>query len=222
MTTLGQDFSVRFLINLVFTVFLIYGSYFRKSKNYHISASFTLFGVGIFVITYILRGAEMSMGFAFGLFAVFTMLRYRTEPISIKEMTYLFLVIALALLSAVSQVSMFELSVLNAMLCCTALLVDSKLLQERYSTKMITYEKIELIKPHRRKELLDDLSQRTGLNISKIQINNIDFLRDVATIMISYQQDHKLDDALFLEQLRLNQAVHGADNEEKSELVSST
>ncbi|HFB66403.1 MAG TPA: DUF4956 domain-containing protein [Aeromonadales bacterium] len=222
MTTLGQDFSVRFLINLVFTVFLIYGSYFRKSKNYHISASFTLFGVGIFVITYILRGAEMSMGFAFGLFAVFTMLRYRTEPISIKEMTYLFLVIALALLSAVSQVSMFELSVLNAMLCCTALLVDSKLLQERYSTKMITYEKIELIKPHRRKELLDDLSQRTGLNISKIQINNIDFLRDVATIMISYQQDHKLDDALFLEQLRLNQAVHGADNEDKSELVSST
>ncbi len=222
MTTLGQDFSVRFLINLVFTVFLIYGSYFRKSKNYHISASFTLFGVGIFVITYILRGAEMSMGFAFGLFAVFTMLRYRTEPISIKEMTYLFLVIALALLSAVSQVSMFELSVLNAMLCCTALLVDSKLLQERYSTKMITYEKIELIKPHRRKELLDDLSQRTGLHISKIQINNIDFLRDVATIMISYQQDHKLDDALFLEQLRLNQAVHGADNEEKSELVSST
>ena len=222
MTTLGQDFSVRFLINLVFTVFLIYGSYFRKSKNYHISASFTLFGVGIFVITYILRGAEMSMGFAFGLFAVFTMLRYRTEPISIKEMTYLFLVIALALLSAVSQVSMFELSVLNAMLCCTALLVDSKLLQERYSTKMITYEKIELIKHHRRKELLDDLSQRTGLHISKIQINNIDFLRDVATIMISYQQDHKLDDALFLEQLRLNQAVHGADNEEKSELVSST
>jgi len=156
MNELNLDFALRFLVNLIFIVILIYGCYFRRSKNHQLAASFVLFGVGIFVITFTLKGAEMSMGFAFGLFAVFTMLRYRTEPISIKEMTYLFLVIAISLLTSVSPLPAEQLSVLNLALCITAFFVDSNWLQSKYATQKIQYEKIKLIKPEMRRQLLDD------------------------------------------------------------------
>ena len=195
MSEIGFEFSVRFLINLLFVTALIYGSYFRRSRNHQLSASFVLFGVGIFVITYTLRGAEMSMGFAFGLFAVFTMLRYRTEPITIKEMTYLFLVIAVALLSAVSSVSFLELCLLNGVLCLTAVTMDSYWLQGRLVVKKITLEKIELIKPELRLQLWEDLTTRTGLDIRRIDVLDIDFLRDTARIKITYLPDPKLHEA---------------------------
>jgi len=186
MTELGLDFSLRFIINLFFISFLIYGSYYRNAKNSQIATSFILFGVGIFIITYVLMGADMSMGFAFGLFAVFTMLRYRTETISIKEMTYLFLVIAIALLSSVSRVTMLELATLNSIVCITSLFIDSKILQDKFATKLINYEKIELIKPEHYHDLLMDVIDRTGLNVKQIEILDIDFLRDTARLRISY------------------------------------
>ncbi len=194
MTELGVDFSFRFIINLFFITFLIYGSYFRRAKNNQIATSFILFGVGIFIITYILMGADMSMGFAFGLFAVFTMLRYRTEPISIKEMTYLFLVIAIALLSSVARVSMLELILLNSIVCVTAIFIDSKILQSKYASKIIIYEKIELIKPENYDELLMDIIDRTGLDVKKIEVLDIDFLKDVAKLNITYLPIEEAED----------------------------
>ena len=103
MTELDLVFASRFLVNLLSLVLLCYACYYRVSKNSTVASSFILFGVGIFIITYLLHGIDMSMEFSFGLFAVFTMLRYRTESISIKEMTYLFLVTAIALLTSVGQ-----------------------------------------------------------------------------------------------------------------------
>jgi len=186
MTTLNPEFFSHFFINIIFVAILSYGCYFRVSKNNKIAASFLLFGVGIFVITNLLHSVDISMGFAFGLFALFTMLRYRTEPITIKEMTYLFLVIAIALLSAVSSASIFELTLINALLCLVAFIADSSVLQGKYLEQSIKYEKIDNIKPKNYHLLEADLGLRTGLNIIDIEVEEIDFLRDTALLKVRY------------------------------------
>lgn len=189
MLTLNPEFFNRFFINLLFILILSYVCYFRANKNHKIAASYLLFGVGIFVITNLLHGADISMGFAFGLFAVFTMLRYRTEPITIKEMTYLFMVIAISLLSAVSSASYSELAFINALLCLVAFVADTRLLQGRCLEQIVKYEKIELIKPQLRQKLILDLRERTGLNIQDVIIEEIDFLRDTASLKVRYLPD---------------------------------
>jgi len=198
MTQIGYEFIIRFSINMISVMFLIYGCYFWRSKNHLVAQSLVLFGAGIFVITYVLKGAEMSMGFSFGLFAVFTMLRYRTLPISIKEMTYLFLVIAISLLSSVSSLPMMELMLIIGLLCLIALVFDSKVFQGKYEKQKILFEKIDLIKPENRMELMSDIQERTGLDIKSIKIRQIDFLRDVAKIEVEYLPKTTLIGALVL------------------------
>lgn len=191
MTELNQEFIVRFIINLLSIALLCYGCYFRLNKNSNVAGSFVLFGIGIFIITYLLHGADMSMEFAFGLFAVFTMLRYRTESISIKEMTYLFLVTAIALLTSVGQMSTVTLVELTILICLMAYLVDTRLMQGHYRSQMISYERIENIKPESRDILVADLKERTGLNVIGISIIHIDFLRDMAELEVKYLPDEQ-------------------------------
>ena len=186
MTELDITFISRFLINLLSLAVLCYGCYFRVSKNSVVAGSFTLFGAGVFIITYLLHGVDMSMEFAFGLFAVFTMLRYRTESISIKEMTYLFLVTAVALLTSVGQMSFIDLAILNGTVCLLAFVVDSSIFTKNYQTQSITYERIENITPEKKDILIADLKQRTGLNVIKVDIEHIDFLRDTAQLRVSH------------------------------------
>ena len=186
MTELDFTFIARFLVNLLSLIALCYGCYFRVSKNAVVAGSFILFGVGVFIITYLLHGVDMSMEFAFGLFAVFTMLRYRTESISIKEMTYLFLVTAIALLTSVGQMSLLDLGILNGSICIIALAIDSSIFIKRYEMQSVCYEKIENILPQKRAVLIADLKQRTGLNVVSVEIENIDFLRDTAQLKVSY------------------------------------
>ncbi|MFT6984667.1 MAG: hypothetical protein ACJAT7_000464 [Psychromonas sp.] len=191
MSVFDFAFVIRFSITLFFIAFLSYGCYFRITKNADFAASFMLFGTGVFVVIYFLHGVDMSMGFAFGLFAVFTMLRYRTESISIKEMTYLFLVIAIALLTAVTKTSIAQLIVLNAMLCAVAYIIDSGLFGHRYPEQVIQYEKIKNIKPENINNLISDLAMRTGLDIVNVKVNRIDFLRDSAELSVWYRPSSK-------------------------------
>jgi len=198
MTQLGYEFVIRFSINMFSVMFLIYGCYFWRAKNHVVASSLVLFGAGIFVITFVLKGAEMSMGFSFGLFAVFTMLRYRTLPITIKEMTYLFLVIAISLLSSVSSLPFTELMLIIGLLCVIALIVDSRLFQNKYEKQKILFEKIELIKPENRLALVADIQERTGLEVKGINVRQIDFLRDVAKIEVEYLSKPTVVGALLL------------------------
>ncbi|TMO77182.1 DUF4956 domain-containing protein [Pseudoalteromonas sp. S3776] len=186
MTKLDLIFLSRFLVNILSLAVLCYGCYFRISKNAVVAGSFILFGVGVFIITFLLHDVDMSMEFAFGLFAVFTMLRYRTESISIKEMTYLFLVTAIALLTSVGQMSLIELSILNGIICLIAFLIDSSVFVKRYEVQSVCYERIENITPQNQATLISDLKQRTGLNVVAVDIEHIDFLRDVAQLKVSY------------------------------------
>lgn len=186
MTELTFPFIFRLFINIVSISILCYGCYYRLNKNANVAGSFLLFGVGIFIITKLLHGVDMSMEFAFGLFAVFTMLRYRTDTISIKEMTYLFLVTAIALLTAVSSLSIIELVILNGLICFIAFIVDIQFLRSRYRVQTVSYERIDYIKPENRSMLFEDLRIRTGLNVVDVEINHIDFLKDTAELKVKY------------------------------------
>jgi Domain of unknown function (DUF4956) len=184
--TLDVNFFVRFIINTMSLFVLVRHCYYRRTPNRDFLFSFFLFGTGVFIVSYLLRSVEVSMGFAFGLFAIFSMLRYRTETISIKSMTYLFLVITVSLLSAVGQTSPIELILLNALICTCTSLAEAKMLTPRLAEQIIRYEKIENIRPQNRNHLLDDLCLRTGLEIRNVLIERIDFLRDTAMLRIFY------------------------------------
>lgn len=191
MIALDLSFLLKLAINIFSISTLCYGCYFRLNKNSNVAGSFLLFGVGIFIITYLLHGVDMSMEFAFGLFAVFTMLRYRTDTISIKEMTYLFLVTAIALLSAVSNLAIVELLMLNGLICFIAFIVDTRFLRSRYLTQTISYEKIQNVKPENKAILLEDLRSRTGLNVVSVDILHIDFLKDTAELLVKYLPENE-------------------------------
>ncbi len=190
-TTLDSEFIFKLLLNTLSVSLLVFGCYMRGfSKNVggnrEHATSFLLFAVGVFSVTYLLHSVDISMGFAFGLFAVFSMLRYRTESISVKEMTYLFLVIAISLLSAVGSASLVELALLHSVFFVCALFCETILIRQTLVEQTVQYEKIENITPHRRELLINDLKNRTGLNVQDVKITHIDFLRDCASLVVLY------------------------------------
>ncbi len=189
--TLGIDFISRLLINTLSVVILIRFCYYSFSQHRANASSFMLFGMGVFLVTSLLHSADVSMGFAFGLFAVFSMLRYRTESISIKEMTYLFLVIAIALLSAVSTLSTYELSLINLAICSMTYLLETSLILPSLEEIEIEYEKIDNININRRLKLIEDIKTRTGLNVVQVEILSIDFLRDCTRLKIHFAPTKK-------------------------------
>ena len=135
------------------------------------------------------------MGAAFGLFAVFSMLRYRTEDISIKDMTYLFLVIAIGLIAAVTKIKdtsdAYEylfLGIINAVIIITTYLLESNLLMKKELVKIIMYENITLVNANKEIELMQDISNRVGLKVHRLSIQKIDFLRDAGQIKIYYYE----------------------------------
>lgn len=177
------DFLLRYGILLIGSIVLLRLVYFRSSPNRESVFSFFLFANGVFFVTYLLHNVELSMGFAFGLFAVFAMLRYRTEPISIRDMTYLFVVIGIALMCSVAKLAYFELALLNIFIWILAAVGETKILAPSIVEKRITYDKIENIKPENYQTLLSDLRERTGLNIIKVEIGKIDYLSDSAQLI---------------------------------------
>lgn len=184
------DFLLRLAINSIATLLLVLGCYYRSSQQRDHATSFILFGSGVFLVTYLLHSVDMTMGFAFGLFAVFSMLRYRTESISIKEMTYLFLVITIALLSAVGPVTTLELVLIDSAICLSAYLSESSSLLPQLAEKTVHYERIDNIKPENNELLLNDLKERTGIKtITRVEVMVIDFLHDSAELKIFYPKE---------------------------------
>jgi hypothetical protein len=184
--SLDLDFIVRLLINIVAIFVLVRLIYFRVSKHRLYASSFILFGLGVFLITSQLSSVDLSMGFAFGLFAIFSMLRYRTESITIKEMTYLFLVIAMSLLSGVGDTSYLELALLLAFICLVAYGTETSLLLPNLEERVVEYEKIENIVPARKAELLADLRERLGQDVRSVEIESVNFLQDTARLKVQF------------------------------------
>ncbi|MFM9051269.1 MAG: DUF4956 domain-containing protein, partial [Bacteroidota bacterium] len=179
---LSDKFFWRLLIDFVSVFILVRMIHFRIYNKRDYLFTFFIFNIIIFVITDLLNKVDMSMGAAYGLFAVFSMLRYRTEGISTKDMTYLFIVIAIGLISAVSKATYFELIVINTIIIGFTYGLDGDVLVRNEEYKIIQYENIELIRPENKTALIEDLRKRTGLNVHRVTISKIDFMRDVAII----------------------------------------
>ena len=185
---LTGDYFPRLMTDLVSVCFLMFGIYLpNNNRNREYLFTFLMFNVAIFHIALLLNKTEMSLGAAFGLFAVFGLLRYRTEDIPMKEMTYLFVSIALGLVTAVSR-GRFEAAGVSAVLLAATFLLDSGLVSRKELHKDLRYERIEMIKPENRAELLDDLRSRTGLDIHFVAIQSIDFVRDIANLRVFYHE----------------------------------
>lgn len=190
---ISAKLGLRFVVDFLSVLILIRFVYFPIYKKRELFFTYFVFNIVIFMICFLLNKVDLSMGAAFGLFAVFSMLRYRTEDISLKDMTYLFLVIAIGLISAVTKIkgtadsteAMF-VGCINGLIIVVAYLLESKLLMKKESVKTIVYENINLIETSREKELIEDIKKRTGINVHRVSVQKIDFLKDSAVIKIFY------------------------------------
>lgn len=180
-----EAFYVNLLIDITTILIIIGFIYYRSSRNKELFFTYFIFNISIFLLTFLLNQVKISMGAAFGLFAVFSMLRYRTEGISVKDMTYLFIVIAIGLISAI-QLEYYELGIINGILVLATFILDGNLFFKHETFRHIQYEKIELVKTKNYEKLLEDLRERTGLNIHRVSVNKMDFLKDTASINAYY------------------------------------
>jgi len=178
---------LRFSFNMLVCWIIIHFFYYKKSTRRDYYTTFLLFSVTIFLLIFLLDNVKIQMGFALGLFAIFGMIRYRTETVPIREMTYLFMLIGIAVINGLAMsVSYAELIVTNLIFILMTWFVEYNKIIKHTAYKVILYEKIQLVVPAREQELLEDLKKRTGLNINKVEVGNIDFLRDVAYIKVYY------------------------------------
>lgn len=187
-TKLGSKFFLRLLTDTIAIALLIRFVYLPSNKRKEKIFTFFIFNISIFLITYLLNKVEMSLGAAFGLFAVFAMLRYRTEDISTKDMTYLFLCIAIGLLNAVSKGNWDELLLINFILLFATWLMETNILFRKEIAKSLWYEKIELVTPDKFEEMKADLELRLGFKILRIEILKYDLIRDAALLNIFYYE----------------------------------
>ena len=178
----------KFSIDLLFLFIIVRVIYYRIKEEKDYVFTFFMFNILTFFICFLLRKVPMEMGFALGLFAVFGILRYRTEAIPIRQMTYLFIVIGLSMINSLANksISWLEILLANAIITTITFLIDRVWFSSIEQTKSILYEKIDLIKPENEQELIEDLKKRTGLPIVTVKVDKVDFLRDTAQITIYY------------------------------------
>ena len=182
---------VRLMISILFTWLIIDRMYYAKSHRRDFRFTFMLIPVAIFFIVFFMifvledMKGKASMGVGIGLFGIFSIMRYRTDTMPVREMTYLFITIALAVVNAVSvNVSMAEIILTNLIVAAAVWVCEKRL--KSNSTKLVQYDRIELITPARRQELIDDLQTRLGLNVTNVEVGAVDFLKDMAMLRITY------------------------------------
>lgn len=185
----------RFILNLVFLIAIVRFIYYPVSRRKDFLFTYILISISIFLLCFLLENVKLDLAFALGLFAIFGIIRYRTDAIPIKEMTYLFIIIGLSVMNALvnKKVSFAEIVFANSAVMVAAYGLEKIWLLRHESRKTIIYERIDLIVPEKREELLADLTARTGIHINRIEIGQIDFLRDTAQIMVYYYSDQQSD-----------------------------
>ena len=187
------ELLVRSAFNFLIVGYIVRYLYYPVTKNKDYLFTYLLISVPAFFLCFLLENVKLELGFALGLFAIFGIIRYRTDPIPIKEMTYLFIVIGISVMNALvnKKISHAEVLFTNVIFIAITYSLEKIWLLKHESRKNITFEKIELILPERKEELLADLKERTGLNITRVEIRNVDFLRDTANIRIFYFEDEQ-------------------------------
>ena len=181
---------LRFSLNMLVVVLIVRGLYYPTARRKDYLFTFILISTVVFLLCILLESVKLQLGLAFGLFAIFGILRYRTNAIPIKEMTYLFVIIGISVVNALAnkKVSWAELLFTNLIIMGIIYGLEKLWLLKHESSKVVVYEKIDLIKPEKYDLLKKDLEERTGLKINRIEIGRIDFLRDTAKLVIHYYE----------------------------------
>lgn len=180
---------IAFFLNLAVIMIVVRGLYYPKCKRGEFFFTYVLIAISTFMLIYVLGDVKLKAGIALGLFAIFSIIRYRTEQVAIREMTYLFIIIAISAINGltVSELSYGEVVIINILFILSIWICESKLLISHYSYKVIKYDNINLITPEKREELIADLEKRTGLKIEKVEVGAIDFLKDAAIVKMYYR-----------------------------------
>ena len=191
LTPIYMMMLIRLAVSTLVTWFIIDRLYYPKSKRRDFYFTFMLISVAIFFIVFFMvfvldnMKGKTSMGIGIGLFGIFSIMRYRTDAMPVREMTYLFVIIALALVNSIADgVSIIELLLTNLIIIAFVAVLERNLKLE--SSKLIQYDRIELITPDRRDELKADLEERLGVKVLKVEVGAVDFLRDMAVLRVSY------------------------------------
>ncbi|MBR1509945.1 MAG: DUF4956 domain-containing protein [Bacteroidales bacterium] len=206
MLTTGQkvaELGIRFLLNLVVCWILVHCFYYRKSKRRDYYFTFMVFSSAMLTLLYIMGNVEVGVGLTLGLFAIFGVIRYRTETVPIREMTYLFVIIALAAANGLAPIfhlaevntnphyvlswgNVGVMALVNLVIVGLVAVLESESLVKHTTSKLVLYDRIELIVPEKRAELIADLEKRIGVKVENVEIGHVDFLKDAAFIKVYY------------------------------------
>lgn len=162
--------------------------YYRKSGRRDYVLTFMLFSSAMFLLIFLMENVKLQIGLTLGLFAIFGVIRYRTETVPVREMTYLFIIIATAVINGLAlNISYAELVAADALVVALLWIMEGRLLLRHTSAKLVLYERIDLIVPERRAEMVADLERRLGIRIDRAEVGHVDFLRDVAFVKVYYE-----------------------------------
>ena len=195
---------VRFLLCMVVNWVIIDRMYYRKSKRRDFYFTFMLISVAIYVLVYFMMGMDRgkaTMGVGLGLFGIFSIMRYRTDTMPVREMTYLFIIVCLSVVHAMVDVTtltnaaiadeLCKLAIIDVIVMLMILFFEKKL--KVTASKLVQYDRIELIKPEKYDELVADLEERLGVKVLKVEVGGVDFLRDSAVLRITYDSNKMYD-----------------------------
>jgi hypothetical protein len=201
------ELAIRFFLNLVVCWILVQFFYYRKSRRRDYYFTFMVFSSAMLLLLYIMGNVEVGVGLTLGLFAIFGVIRYRTETVPVREMTYLFVIIALAAVNGLAPVyklvgatsasphyalswgSVGIMALSNALVILLIWVLENGHLLKHTSTKLVLYDRIDLIVPEKREELMADLEKRIGVKVNNVEVGHVDFLKDAAFIKIFYDLD---------------------------------
>ncbi|HUX95988.1 MAG TPA: DUF4956 domain-containing protein [Bacteroidales bacterium] len=180
---------LRFVMNIFFIFILIRFIYYKYTKQEGLLFTLFMMGIMVFFITSILGNIFMEMSFAFGLFAIFAIMRFRTSSISIKDMAYIFAVVGMSMMNAlkVLKFPVFGIIIFNLLILISAYLLEEYHLRNSSDSHLITYENLDLLKPEKEQKLYRELTSLTGKNVFKVKVHRVDYKRGVALIEIFYK-----------------------------------
>lgn len=188
------DMAIRFLLNLVVVFALARFLYYPRGRRRDYLFVFIIISLSIFLMVNLLGALKIKVGFALGLFAIFGIIRYRTEQMPVREMSYLFVIISLSVINGLSMnLTIAQTLLANVLLIAAIWVTELEIGLKHVSSKLIAYDDVSKIKPSQRAELIADLQERTGLRVTQVEVGHIDFLRDMAMLRVFYEADAKTD-----------------------------
>jgi len=195
---------LRFGFNLLVSWIIARLMYYPKGRRKDYMLTFLVFSASMFLLIFLMESVKLQIGLTLGLFAIFGVIRYRTETVPVREMTYLFIIITVAVINGLAlNISYSELVLANLLLILVLWVLEYVTVRKRTSTKLVNYDKIAMIVPEKRGELVADLEKRLGIKVDSLEIGSVDFLKDSAIIKVTYiMEDYEVNTVDFMKKIK--------------------